>query len=517
MKTEEALKNSEERFRTLIEKATDVVIVLDASGKITYQSPSLERVTGYGPNEWVDRSLAELFIHPDDLPSLVSLLERVLTQPGATFEGITARYKHKDGSWHTLEATVTNMLHDPKVNGIVANFRDITERKEAEQALRASEERNRLLIDNAAEVVTVVQDGLVKFINRKVIDLAGYSPEELVSKPFIELIHPDDRQMVADNYVKRLSGGEVPATYQMRVVHKNGDTRWAAASVALSTWEGRPATLGLLSDITERKKAEEALRVSEEKNRLMIDNANEAITVIQDGLIKFINPKFSRATGYAAEELLLKPFMELIHPDDRQMVADYYFRRLKGEEVPTTYQFKFLDKAGDTKWAEINAVLFDWEGRPATLGLLSDITERKQAEWTLRESEEKFRLITEKTNDLVWMTDINLVTIYVSPSAERLLGLRPEELLKLSPESLMTPESFGRAQETLLKQLEMERDPMADPQRTVTLELEYYRKDGSTVWLENRISGIRDANGSVDRAFTASAGTSPSAGKRNRR
>ena len=136
LKTEEALKNSEERFRTLIEKATDVVIVLDAGGKITYQSPSLERVTGYGPNEWVDRSLDELFIHPDDLPSLVSLLERVLTQPGATVEGVTTRYKRKDGSWHILEATVTNMLHDPRVNGIVANFRDITDRKEAEEALK---------------------------------------------------------------------------------------------------------------------------------------------------------------------------------------------------------------------------------------------------------------------------------------------------------------------------------------------------------------------------------------------
>ena len=148
--------------------------------------------------------------------------------------------------------------------------------------------------------------------------------------------------------------------------------------------------------------------------------------------------------------------MELIHHDDRQMTADYYFRRLKGEEVPATYQFKFLDKAGDTKWAEINAVLFDWEGRPATLGLLSDITERKQAEWTLQASEEKYRLLTEKTNDLVWMTDINLVTIYASPSAESLLGFSPDELLRLSPELLMTPESSGRAQETLLKQLELE-------------------------------------------------------------
>ncbi len=89
VKVEEAVKASEERFRTLIEKATDVVIVLDPTGKIIYQSPSLERVTGFGPNEWLDRSLAELLIHPDDLPSLASLLERVLAQPGEAFEGVS--------------------------------------------------------------------------------------------------------------------------------------------------------------------------------------------------------------------------------------------------------------------------------------------------------------------------------------------------------------------------------------------------------------------------------------------
>jgi PAS domain S-box-containing protein/putative nucleotidyltransferase with HDIG domain len=879
LKMQEALKNSEERFRTLIEKATDVVIVLDAGGKITYQSPSLERVTGYGPNEWVDRSLGELFIHPDDLPSLASLLERVLTQPGATFEGVTARYKRKDGSWHILEATVTNMLHDPIVNGIVANFRDITDRKEAEEKLkgsedlyrslvlispdavtvsdlkgdftfvspqtarlhgydsteellgrsafeltapedqgkaasaleamltegfvrnvestflrkdgsrfigelsaalirdangdphsivgytrditdrkaarealkeseqkyrllvenssdlifsldtqgnftyvspaiepisgyrvdevigtsfvrfvvpddlpslmasfestlagvtepsefravlkdgairhvqttsrlvmrdgqavgvtgvmsditerkkaqealsasetkyrnlfehtligmevvdgetgkvvlsnhfiasmfgfkspqdivgtnpmdyvlpedlewvanrfaqmlaaseiqepttlrartqdgriiwvhgtttsfeyegrpsalislidvtatkeaedklRDSEERNRLLIDSAAEVVTVVQDGLIKFINHKVIELAGYSPEELVSKPFLELIHPDDRQMVADNYVKRLSGGEVPATYQMRVVHKNGDTRWAATSVALFTWEGRPSTLGLLSDITDRKKSEEALRQSEERLSLALEAASAGTFDwnMVTGEANF-SDRYYGILGYAPNEIPanFEAFQSLVHPDDEAAlmgtIDQYRENRIDHHRI----EIRLRAKSGDWRWVASHGrmVARGPAGQPERMvGAHFDITERRKAEGTLRESEEKFRLITEKTNDLVWMTDINLVTIYVSPSAERLLGFRPEELLKLSPESLMTPESFGRAQEILLKQLDLERDPMADRQRTLTLELEYYRKDGSTVWLENRISGIRDANG----------------------
>jgi PAS domain S-box-containing protein/putative nucleotidyltransferase with HDIG domain len=625
---EQELKNSEERFRTLIEKATDVIMVLDAGGKITYQSPSLERVTGYGPNEWLDRSLGDWFIHPDDLPSLAPLLERVLTQPGATLEGITARYKHKDGSWHTLEATVTNMLHDPKVAGIVANFhditdrkeaeeqlkgsedlyrslvlispdavtvsdlkgcftfvspqtarlhgydsteellgktafgltapedqakaasvaealltegfvrnvestflrkdgsrfigelsaaltrdangdphsivgytRDITERKEADQALRASEERNRLLIDNAAEVVTVIQDGLIKFINRKCIDFIGHLPEDLVSKSFIELIHPDDRQMVAENYVKRVQGEAAPAAYSFRVVHKSGDIRWASASVTLFNWEGKPATLGLLSDITERRKAEEALRQSEERLSLALEAASAGTFDwnMVTGEANF-SDRYYGILGYAPNEISanFEAFQSLVHPDDEAALMgtldQYRENRIDHHRI----EIRLRAKSGDWRWVASHGrmVARGPAGQPERMvGAHFDITERRKAEGTLRESEEKFRLITEKTNDLVWMTDINLVTIYVSPSAERLLGFRPEELLKLSPESLMTPESFGRAQEILLKQLDLERDPMADRQRTLTLELEYYRKDGSTVWLENRISGIRDANG----------------------
>ena len=128
---QEALRASEERFRTLIEKATDVVVVLDANGRTSYQSPSLQRITGYEPHEWVDKSLTDFFLHPDDLAPLAAALERVLAQPGAALEDIHARYRHKDGSWRFLEGTVTNMLHDPKVNGLVANFRDVTERRQA--------------------------------------------------------------------------------------------------------------------------------------------------------------------------------------------------------------------------------------------------------------------------------------------------------------------------------------------------------------------------------------------------
>ena len=253
----------------------------------------------------------------------------------------------------------------------------------------------------------------------------------------------------------------------------------------------------IIRDITSRKRMEETLQASEERHRLLVENANEAITVVQDAVLKFVNPKFAKLTGYSEKELVGKTFIGLIHPDDRQKVARYNARRLKGEEVPHTYQSRFLDKQGLTRWAETNAVLFEWEGRPATLALLNDITERREAEESLRVSEGKYRLLTEKMNDVIWTTDLNLRTTYTSSSVEKMLGFTPEERLGQTPEAQMTPESLARVQELLLEQLELEREHKGDPNRSVRIELEFYRKDGSTVWLEHQVSGIRDADGTL--------------------
>ncbi|HWR69439.1 MAG TPA: PAS domain S-box protein, partial [Dehalococcoidia bacterium] len=627
VRADEERRASEERFRTLIEKATDVVIVLDATGKITYQSPSLERVTGFGHDEWVGRPLDQLLIHPDDLRSLSSLLQQVLTQPGATFEGITARYQHKDGSWHTLEATVANMLHDPKVNGLVANFRDITERKLAQEALRASEERNRLLVENASEVIAVIQDGLLKFINAKVTDFAGYLPEELVSRSFVELIHPDDRQMVADNYARRLRGEQLPNTYQFRVTHKNGDVRWAEISVALFEWEGQPATLALLNDITERKKAEEALREAKEYAENVIETANVLVVMLDtEGKVTLLNEAGEKITGYKRDEVLSKNWFELVVPKERYPNVWEEFSKIKAAgKIVGTFENPILTKSGeeriiswknstlvtggkvvgtlsfgtdiserknaeealkeseakykrlfestqtamevismetglvvlaneatarmfgfaspndlvgedsmkylrpedvgwvstkmaqavtDSTWQEIAelqvrtkdgrwlwisgmVVQSEYQGRPALLVSLLDITARKQIEEALRESEEKYRLLTEKTNDVIYTIDLDFNNTYVSPSVERILGFTPEEYLGRSPDQRMTLESLARAQEALLEHLSLEKDPKADPNRTVRIELEFYRKDGSTVWLEHQVSGLRDANGTA--------------------
>jgi PAS domain S-box-containing protein len=145
----------------------------------------------------------------------------------------------------------------------------------------------------------------------------------------------------------------------------------------------------------------DSLRHSEEKYRLLVDNANEAVLVAQDGRLKFANPKAVELLGYSLEALTNSPFTQFIHPEDRSLVVERHERRLRGEDFPHVYPFRVVDKRGGIKWAEINAVRFSWEDRPATLNFLSDITWRVKAEAELKKHRDRLEeLVAERTAEL---------------------------------------------------------------------------------------------------------------------
>jgi len=145
-----------------------------------------------------------------------------------------------------------------------------------------------------------------------------------------------------------------------------------------------------------RIRAEEALRESEQKYRLLVDNASETILVAQDGMLKFANRMASELSGYSEQEIISRPFSEFIYPDDRGMVVESYLSRIKGGASRPKYVFRFVVRDGSIKWVEISAVLIDWEGKPATLNFLNDITERKRSEELLQKSEERYRAMMEQ-------------------------------------------------------------------------------------------------------------------------
>ena len=238
-------------------------------------------------------------------------------------------------------------------------------------------------------VALIDKEGSFIYINPSFTHITGYTLEDVIAgkdwfhrdNPFLEY-----REEIINTWKRDVIQQGVDRIFS--IVCKEGK---------IKEIEFKPTLLDdgtiimILSDITERVRAEETLRESEEKYHQVVEHANQGILIVQEGMIKFSNPKISEISGYSQEELSSKPFAEFIHPDDRQMVVENHLKRLRGIELPHIRTVKALDKNGSIKWLEINAALINWEGRPATLNFLSDITERKRAEEEMRAFQEQFR------------------------------------------------------------------------------------------------------------------------------
>jgi len=256
----------------------------------------------------------------------------------------------------------------------------------SDAALLESEERFRMVIENANDGILVAQDGMLKFVNPKMQEMVGYSFDEMTAKPFAEFVHPDDRAMVLDRHVKRLRGELEPNhSYQFRVVARDGSVLWVDIRGAVTSWKGRPATVNFLRDITERINASRALRESEAKYRLVMENAGEGILVAQDGILKFANPWILAISGYTMDEMLKLPFLDFIYPEDRPLVYQNHNKRMRGELDPSyVYSFRVLTRTGDVRWVEMKGAQTTWEGKPASVNFIFDITQRKLADDALR-------------------------------------------------------------------------------------------------------------------------------------
>ncbi|MCJ7516137.1 MAG: PAS domain S-box protein, partial [Dehalococcoidia bacterium] len=185
----------------------------------------------------------------------------------------------------------------------------------------------------------------------------------------------------------------------------------------------------LIDELYQLRQRIAELEASEAKYRALADKANEIIVVIQDGVSKFSNPKASEITGYSQEELTSRPFMEFIHPDDRSMALENYSRRLSGDKSTPVAPIRILDKRGNVKWIEFSWSTLTWEGRPALLYLINDVTEWKKMEEALGESEAKYRELAESITDVFFALDNKLRYTYWNKASEELTGITAKDAL----------------------------------------------------------------------------------------
>jgi two-component system, cell cycle sensor histidine kinase and response regulator CckA len=274
-----------------------------------------------------------------------------------------------------------------------------SEEKTVEQALRASEEEYRVVVQMAHEGILVAQEGIHRFVNPAAARIWGYGEDELLSRPFIEFIHPDDRQMVLDRQVRRTKGEKPPGRYTFRILAKDGATKWVEIDSSEISWEDKPAVLVFAIDVTERKQMEEAIGERDEQYRALVEESFDGILIMQETKIIFVNSRLCQMLGYSREELEGMDHWLTVHPDDRDVVRERSLARLRGESVLPYYQVKQQRKDGSVFDAEIHARAIEIQGAPGVQVWIRDLSESKRAENAVRESEERFRTAFQTSPD----------------------------------------------------------------------------------------------------------------------
>jgi len=266
--TEEALRQKEEYFQAVTENSLDTVIIADKKGIMTYVSPSAERFSGYKPQDLIGKSIFE-FIHPAELlRAIYDFSKAIQTKDISIYNSF--RVRHKDGSERVVEGLGKNLLDHPVISGFVMNLRDITERKQAEEALRRERNRAQEYLDIAGVIIVILNaDHTIALINKKGTDCLGYEESELIGKNWFDIAIPKRKRPGVKSIFRKLMTGEIEAAeyYENPVVTRKGEERIIIWHNTVLTDE-RGKIIGTLSsgeDITERKKAEQKLQVAYEK------------------------------------------------------------------------------------------------------------------------------------------------------------------------------------------------------------------------------------------------------------
>jgi len=384
----EAIRKSEENYRNLFENVQDVFYKINIKGTIIEISPSIKYLSGYEREELIGRSVIILYANSEDRTNFLNYIKK-------NIEVRDYELNLKSKTCKTICSSINARMlfdNDGKPNYITGSIRDITKRKMAEAMFHDVIEKNPMSIQ------IIDKNGFNIKVNPAHTLLFGALPPKDYSVF-------NDKQLIQSGYTQlfeKLKSGEVvhfpDSYYNAHAIDKSIPDKPMYLRVSgfpINYGEHTPEQFVMLHEnITKRKLAEDALRESEEKYRLLFENSSQAIMVAQGDFFRFVNPRACEILGYSEEEVLSIPIPEFIYSEDKDKVIGNYRMRLKGESSPQNYQFRFLRKDKTIKWVELNAVLIEWLGKNATLNFLSDITKRKKAEDELYHSNEQLHQLT---------------------------------------------------------------------------------------------------------------------------
>ncbi len=391
---------SEARFQELFENANDAIVTYDLEGRVTSLNQAAERLSGYARAEALKINIFEI-LAPEHREVAAQVLQRLLAGEGSGV--LEWEFIAKNGQRVAVEASGQVIYEQGKPVGVQIIARDISERKRAQEALRESEHRYRELVDHASDVIYETDvNGRFTFVNPVATRVLKYTPQELVGRHYSELIRPDARQAAERFYTDQFAG-RVPSTYyQFPAVAKDGVEVWLGQHVQLALDAGRVVGFRAIArDMTAQKRAEDALRESEERFRQMAENNPDMFWLadVKAQEILYMSPAYERIWGRSIESFYANPasWRDTVHPEDQaRILADFDTRATtEGSEN----EFRIIHPDGSVHWIYGRTFpIRDQAGEIRRLGgIAQDITARKQAEEALRHSELRFRGLVENS------------------------------------------------------------------------------------------------------------------------
>ncbi|MCW4018284.1 MAG: PAS domain S-box protein [Candidatus Bathyarchaeota archaeon] len=448
-RTENALKKERDMLEAITENVGGGLVIVNKEYKVLFANSFIKRYMGK-----VEGKLCYTVLNTLDVPCPDCGVSKIFAgKKTIDTHEYCATGSNGEPYWIQIVATP---IKDEKGNVIsaVEIAVDITERKKAENEAILEKERSKAILDSSPDAITFVDiEGKIVDCNEAALKLFRYSRDEFSSKSVMDLVDEGDRQrilLLADQVFKKgiVRNQEIP------VLKKDGEKFTAECSGSLvRDRNNKPVGFVILSrDITERKKAEIALKNSEEQFRSLAENSPNMIFINQRGKLVFVNNEAAEAMGYSKEEFYSPDFnfFDLIAPESKDMVKAKFKKHLAVEEI-NPYECKLVTKKGQTKDVIINSRIIKYNDETALLGIATDITERKKADLEIAHAKEKFRVYVENSPVAVFVASPDGKYEYVNEAASKLLSYSREELLMMSIPQLIFKEDLQTALEKFIE------------------------------------------------------------------